>query len=476
MLSRFRSAEQQKKTLKDITAGNVDIVVGTHKLLQKNIKFKDLGLLIVDEEQRFGVSHKEKIKALKKNIDVLTLTATPIPRTLHMSLIGVRDMSVIETPPEERHPVQTYVMEYNEGIMRDSIVREISRGGQVFFVYNRVETIKDMAIALSKLVPEAKISIAHGQMNEKELESVIVDFISGKGDILLCTTIIETGIDIPNVNTLVVYDADRMGLSQLYQLRGRVGRSSRLAYAYLTYRKDKVLTEVAEKRLKAIKEFTEFGSGFKIAMRDLEIRGAGNLLGSQQHGHMATVGYDLYCKLLEESVREIKGEEREEYIETSIEIPINAYIPDDYIEDEVLKIEIYKKIASIENLEDKMDIEEEIIDRFGDIPRPLENLLNVAYVKAVSKVLKIVSIKQLEKYLYIQFKNGDCIDIETLRMLNEKMDGMISYASNAEPSIKIKLKTSNSSDAVKILKEVLELIQQINSVKNTDLKGDIKDA
>jgi transcription-repair coupling factor (superfamily II helicase) len=462
MISRFRSPEQQKKALKSLTAGNIDILVGTHKILQKDVKFKDLGLLVVDEEQRFGVSHKEKIKALRKNVDVLTLTATPIPRTLHMSLIGVRDMSIIETPPQERYPVQTYVAEYNEGVIRDAIVREMSRGGQVFFVYNRVETISDMAAALNRLVPESKITIAHGQMNEKELESAILGFIEGEGDILLCTTIIETGIDIPNVNTLIIYDADRMGLSQLYQLRGRVGRSNRLAYAYLTYRKDKVLTEVAEKRLKAIKEFTEFGSGFKIAMRDLEIRGAGNLLGTQQHGHMAAVGYDLYCKLLEESVRELRGDIKDEYIETTIEIPINAYIPDEYIHDEILKIEIYKKIASIENREDKMDMEEEIIDRFGDVPKPLENLLNIAFIKALAKPLKITSIRQLDKTLFIQFKNGDAISLETFKALNEKLGGAVAFASPTDPSIKIKLKTPNSQDAIKILMEVMEYIGDLH--------------
>ncbi|EYE87897.1 transcription-repair coupling factor [Fervidicella metallireducens AeB] len=463
MISRFRSKEQQKKAIKELAAGNIDIIIGTHRLLQKDIKYKDLGLLIVDEEQRFGVSHKEKIKAFKKNIDVLTLTATPIPRTLHMSLIGVRDMSVIETPPEERFPVQTYVMEYNEGIIRDSIIRELSRGGQVFFVYNRVETIKDMQIALSRLVPEAKVVVAHGQMNESELEDVILGFIAGEGDVLLCTTIIETGIDIPNVNTLIVYDADRMGLSQLYQLRGRVGRSNRLAYAYFTYRKDKVLTEVAEKRLKAIKEFTEFGSGFKIAMRDLEIRGAGNLLGTQQHGHMAAVGYDLYCRLLEEAVRELKGEIKEEYIETTIELTVNAYIPDSYIQDEMLKIEIYKKIAAIENVEDKMDIEEEVIDRFGDIPKPVENLISIAYTKAIAKKLKILNIKQNANEILLQFKNGEYISVETLRAINEKIDGVTAgYASTTQPLIRIKLGKDRNKEALKTLKDILEFIGRLH--------------
>lgn len=463
MVSRFRSREQQKRTLKELSIGNVDIIIGTHRILQKDIKFKDLGLLIVDEEQRFGVAHKERIKGLRKNVDVLTLTATPIPRTLHMSLSGVRDMSIIETPPEERYPVQTYVMEYNEGIIRDAIIREMSRGGQVFFVYNRVETIKDMQIALSRLIPEAKVVIGHGQMEERELEEVIMQFVSGEGDILLCTTIIETGIDMPNVNTLIVYDADRMGLSQLYQLRGRVGRSNRLAYSYFTYRRDKVLTETAEKRLKAIKEFTEFGSGFKIAMRDLEIRGAGNILGTQQHGHMAAVGYDLYCRMLEEAVRELTGEEKEEYIETSIEISINAYIPDSYIEDEVLKIETYKKIASIETIEDKMDIEEELTDRFGDIPKPIENLINVAYIKSIARSIRIIDIRQSEKDLLIQFKDANRISYEDIKAVNSKMEGCISFASSTQPVIKLKLK--NGGDIIKILRTFLESMIDLQKKK-----------
>ncbi|MCX7885452.1 MAG: transcription-repair coupling factor [Caloramator sp.] len=462
MISRFRSREQQKKTLLELHSGNIDIIIGTHRLLQKDVRFKDLGLLIVDEEQRFGVSHKEKIKLLKKNIDVLTLTATPIPRTLHMSMIGVRDMSIIETPPEERYPVQTYVMEYNENIIRDAIVREMSRGGQVFFVYNRVETIKDMQLTLSKLIPEAKIIIGHGKMDEKELEEAIISFISGDGDVLLCTTIIETGIDMPNVNTLIVYDADKMGLSQLYQLRGRVGRSNRLAYAYFTYKKDKVLTEVAEKRLKAIKEFTEFGSGFKIAMRDLEIRGAGNLLGTQQHGHMAAVGYDLYCRLLEETVRELKGDVKEEYIEPSIEIPTNAYIPDNFIGDEMIKIETYKKIASIENLDDKIEIEEEIVDRFGDIPSPVENLINIAYIKSLSKKLKIINIKQVNRDIYIHFKDSKFISIDVLRDVNLKMDRVLSYGSTTQPIIK--LKSNNISKDVSLLKKFLEMISDLHNI------------
>ncbi|WP_057978588.1 transcription-repair coupling factor [Caloramator mitchellensis] len=454
MLSRFRSREEQKRTLKELASGNVDIIIGTHKLLQKGIKFKNLGLLIIDEEQRFGVSHKEKIKALRKNIDVLTLTATPIPRTLHMSLIGVRDMSIIETPPEDRYPVQTYVLEYNEQIIREAIVREISRGGQVFFVYNRVETMKDMQIELSRLVPEVKIIMAHGQMDEEELEEAILNYANGEGDVLLCTTIIETGIDMPNVNTLIVYDADRMGLSQLYQLRGRVGRSNRIAYAYFTYRKDKVLTEVAEKRLKAIKEFTEFGSGFKIAMRDLEIRGAGSLFGTKQHGHLAAVGYDMYCKLLEEAVHELKGDIKQETIDTQIELQINAYIPTEYIEDEKLKIEVYKKIASIENQEDKLDIVDELIDRFGDIPKPLDNLIEVAFIKSIAKTLKIASIKQFDKDVMLYFKDADLLKIDFIRELNLKFNNIISFGSTKEPVLRVKI--NKQSEILNILRDVLE--------------------
>ena len=337
MLSRFRTPKEQKATIEGLKKGLVDIVVGTHRLLSKDIEFKDLGLLIVDEEQRFGVKHKEALKKLKENVDVLTLSATPIPRTLHMSLIGIRDMSLIDEPPGERYPIETYVVEFNELMIREAILKEIERGGQVYFVYNRVENIDKIAAMLKKLVPEANIAIGHGQMSEKELENVMMDFINNKYNVLVCTTIIETGLDIPNVNTIIVYDADKMGLSQLYQLRGRVGRTNKVAYAYFTYEKDKVLTEVAEKRLRAIKDFTEFGSGFKIAMRDLEIRGAGNLLGVEQHGHIEAIGYDLYVKFLNETIKRLRGEKVEETIDTSIELSVDGYIPLNYIEDEEQK-------------------------------------------------------------------------------------------------------------------------------------------
>lgn len=458
MLSRFRSLKDQKETKKNVLSGNIDILIGTHRLLQKDIKYKDLGLLIIDEEQRFGVSHKEKIKALKKNVDVLTLTATPIPRTLHMSFIGARDMSVIETPPEERYPVQTYVLEYNDHIIADAINREISRDGQIYFVYNRVETMQEMYTYLQKVVPNAKISMAHGKMSEKELENVILSFMSGEFDILLCTTIIETGMDIQNSNTLIVYDADKMGLSQLYQLRGRVGRSSKLAYAYLTYRKDKVLSEDSEKRLKAIKEFTEFGSGFKIAMRDLEIRGAGNLLGTQQHGHMASVGYDLYCKMLKDEVNKLKGDITEEIVETTVELPVNAYIPDEYIENEVLKIEIYKKIASIASKNDKMDIEDELIDRFGDIPKPAVNLIDIAYLKVIAKSLGVTLIKLIANEVHINFTQGEYIMPETIKKITDELDVIASYPNIEKPILALKFKDSSEKKLLYNIKEVLEKV------------------
>lgn len=417
MLSRFRTDKQQAEIINKARVGNVDILIGTHRLLSKDVQFKDLGLLIIDEEQRFGVQHKEALKQIRKNVDVLTLTATPIPRTLHMSLIGLRDMSVIEDPPEERYPVQTYVIEYNEEIIRDAILREIGRGGQVYFVFNRVKGIQQMAGKLRKLIPEAKIGVAHGQMSERELENIMIDFMNGEQDVLVCTTIIETGLDISNVNTIVIYDADKMGLSQLYQLRGRVGRTNRFAYAYLAYQKDKVLTEIAEKRLKAIKEFTEFGSGFKIAMRDLEIRGAGNLLGAEQHGHMAAIGYDLYCKLLEDTVREMKGEQVEPVIETAVEISVNAFIPEKYIPNENHKLEIYKKIASIRDKQDAYDIEEEIEDRFGTIPETVMNLITIAYIKAMAQKLGIIHVSETESYGKLAF--------DTVNRINPRFIGEI---------------------------------------------------
>lgn len=464
MISRFRSPAEQKRALRALKDGRIDILVGTHRLLQKDVKFKDLGLLIVDEEQRFGVAHKEAIKNIKKNVDVLTLTATPIPRTLHMSLLGVRDMSIIETPPAERYPVQTYVVEFNEQLIRDAILREINRNGQVYFVYNRVETIKDMYARLSMLVPEARIALGHGQMSEHELENVMIDFLKGEYDILLCTTIIETGLDIPNVNTLIVYDADKMGLSQLYQLRGRVGRSNKLAYAYFVYKKDKVLSEVAEKRLKAIKEFTELGSGFRIAMRDLEIRGAGNLLGAEQHGHMDTVGYDMYCRLLDEAVHEIKGEKMPELIETSIDLNVNAYIDSEFISDETQKIEVYKKIAGIKDKKDMYDIEEEIEDRYGDIPQSLRNLLKIAYIKAMAANAGIVNIVQKDDLINIYFSGDIPIKPESIAVLIEKFGKYISFNASKTPYFTVNMGKVKDMDILKLLEDMMETL---NNAKDT---------
>jgi len=412
LLSRFRSAAEQKKTIQDLKKGMVDIVIGTHRMLSADVGFQDLGLLIIDEEQRFGVSHKEKIKKLRESVDVLTLTATPIPRTLHMSLIGIRDMSVLEEAPGDRMPVQTFVCEYNEEMVREAIVREISRGGQVYYLYNRVNNIADVAAAVQALVPEADVAFAHGQMKESELERIMFDFINGEIDVLISTTIIETGLDIPNANTIIIHDSDNMGLSQLYQLRGRVGRSNRNAYAFLMYRRDKVLREVAEKRLSAIKEFTDLGSGFKIAMRDLEIRGAGNLLGKKQHGHMAAVGYDLYCRMLNEAVRHLKGEELEESFNTAVELDVDAYIPPSYIMNEYQKLDIYKRVAGIETQAECEDMKEELLDRFGEIPKSVDNLLRVAMIRMQAHKLYITEVKGKNEVLKFTMKQDAKIRVE----------------------------------------------------------------
>jgi len=461
MVSRFRTPAQQKVVIKATKEGNVDILIGTHRIIQSDVKFKDLGVLIIDEEQRFGVTHKEKIKSIRKNIDVITLTATPIPRTLHMSLTGVRDISVIETPPEERYPIQTYVVEFNDQLIRDAMLRELNRNGQVFFVYNRVETIKEMAAFIGNLIPEARVCIAHGQMTERELESVMIDFMEKKYDILMCTTIIETGIDIQNTNTIIIYEADKMGLSQLYQLRGRVGRSNRIAYAYLSYKKDKVLTEVAEKRLKAIKDFTELGSGFKIAMRDLEIRGAGNMMGGAQHGHMAAVGYDLYCRMLEDTVKSIRGDVEREPIETSVEIKIDAYIPGTYIEDESQKIEIYKKIAAIDTRDDMVDIQEEIEDRFSDIPSSVVSLMGIAYLRSISAKVGIIEIKEVKEEIILQFDSSERIGKELVKALVSKYNRSIVFKLGNKPAFAYKLQNLNKEE---ILANLIEIVSHIKSI------------
>jgi transcription-repair coupling factor (superfamily II helicase) len=397
MLSRFKTKKEQEKVLEQLQQGLVDVVVGTHRLLSTDVKFKDLGLLVIDEEQRFGVKHKERIKEMKANIDVLTLTATPIPRTLHMSLIGIRDMSIIEEPPEDRFPIQTYVIEQDMPLVKEAIHREVDRGGQVFFVHNRVEDIDAVAFQIKALLPDVRVEFAHGQMNEVKLEKLMLSFLQHEFDVLVCTTIIETGMDISNVNTIIINHADKLGLSQLYQLRGRVGRSNRIAYCYLTYQKDKILSEIAEKRLKAIKEFTELGSGFKIAMKDLEIRGAGSLLGGDQHGHIAQIGYDLYCKMLENTVKHFKGQWVEEDIDASIEIQINAFVPESYIQNGQQKIDVYKRISAISSLQDRTKVEEDLVDRFGDVPLSVSNLVLISYIRSVCKKLRIERVIETEQ-------------------------------------------------------------------------------
>ena len=422
LLSRFRTSAEQKKTVEDLRKGFVDIVIGTHRVLSKDVEFKDLGLLIIDEEQRFGVTHKEKIKKMKESVDVLTLTATPIPRTLHMSLIGIRDMSVLEEAPNDRMPIQTYVMEYNEEMVREAIVRELSRDGQVYYVYNRVNNIADITAGIQELVPEANVAFAHGQMQERELEKIMYDFINGEIDVLVSTTIIETGLDISNVNTMIIHDSDNMGLSQLYQLRGRVGRSNRTAYAFLMYKRDKMLKEVAEKRLAAIKEFTDLGSGFKIAMRDLEIRGAGNLLGMKQHGHMQAVGYDLYCKMLNEAVKNLKGISTVEDFNTTVDLDVDAFIPPSYIMNEVQKLDIYKRIAGLESQAECDDMREELLDRFGEIPTAVHNLFRISMIRVNAHKLYITEVKGKNGEICFTLKADARIRAERIPELLKKQE------------------------------------------------------
>lgn len=433
LLCRFRTPAQQKKAIEDLKKGQVDVIIGTHRILSKDVQFKNLGLLIVDEEQRFGVTHKEKIKQLKKDVDVLTLTATPIPRTLHMSLIGIRDMSVLEEPPMDRMPIQTYVMEYDEETVREAINRELRRGGQVYYVYNRVTDIADVALRIAKLVPDARVDFAHGQMSERELENVMYSFVNGDIDVLVSTTIIETGLDISNVNTMIIHDSDRYGLSQLYQLRGRIGRSNRTAYAFLMYRKNVMLKETAEKRLAAIREYTDLGSGFKIAMRDLELRGAGNLLGAQQHGHMNAVGYDLYCKMLNEAVKEAKGIHTMEDFETSVDLNVDAYIPDSYISNEFQKLDIYKRIAGIETQQDYDDMLEELLDRFGEPGKAVLNLLAIAKLKAIAHQGYVTEIKQTGRTVRFTLYEKARLNTEGFPALMQKYRRGLQFKNEQEP-------------------------------------------
>lgn len=463
MVSRFRSAKEQKETMRRVKEGNVDILIGTHKILSKDIQFKDLGLLVVDEEQRFGVAHKEKLKSAKKNVDVLTLSATPIPRTLHMSLSGIRDISLIETPPEERYPIQTYVVEFNEQLIRDAILREKARNGQVYFVHNRVDDIHVVFSYLSKLVPEVVFDVAHGQMNERELENAMKNFMDNMTDVLICTTIIETGMDIQNVNTIIVDNADKLGLSQLYQLRGRVGRTNRIAYAYLTYKKDKVLTEVAEKRLRALKDFTELGSGFKIAMRDLEIRGAGNLMGKAQHGEMSVVGYDLYVKMLDTAIKMITGEILEEKPNTTIDMKIDAYIPSSYISDEMHKLEVYKRIASMESEEDYEDIKEELLDRFSDIPDSLYNLMDIARLKFYANRAGVLELRDRGKDILITFVSGEKLTSEKVDVFLEKYPKRSEFQ-RKEPAVAFKVTEKDRDLTIDALTKLMKELSDADKV------------
>ncbi|MEO4055551.1 transcription-repair coupling factor [Solibacillus sp. CAU 1738] len=464
LLSRFRTKKQQTETLKGLRTGTIDIVIGTHRILSKDVVYHDLGLLIVDEEQRFGVTHKEKIKQLKTNVDVLTLTATPIPRTLHMSMVGVRDLSVIETPPQNRFPVQTYVMEHSGALVREAIEREMARGGQTFYLYNRVEDMARRVEEIQMLVPDARVGYAHGKMTESQLESVIIAFLEGDYDVLVTTTIIETGVDIPNVNTLIVHDADRMGLSQLYQLRGRVGRSNRVAYAYFMYQRDKILTDVAEQRLQAIKEFTELGSGFKIAMRDLSIRGAGNLLGAQQHGFIDSVGFDLYSQMLEEAIEERRtGVKAEEKPEVEILLHTDAYIPDAYIPDGYQKIQMYKRIKSMEQEQDYLEIIDELQDRFGDLPVETERLMRIARMKVWAFAAGVVAIKEKQSIITIQFSEQGTAHVDGAKIVSESMkfERAVGFSMDGSKlAVTIDMKRCSKQLPFDVLEEMMKIIAE----------------
>lgn len=461
MLSRFRTEKEQKEILKKVRTGEIDIIIGTHRLLQKDVVFKDAGLLIIDEEQRFGVADKERIKELKKNIDVLSMSATPIPRTLHMAMLSVRDMSLLETPPENRYPVETYVMEHNPIVLADAMKKELARGGQVFYLYNRVQGIYTVAEQIRKLIPDARVAVGHGKMREEELEDIMYSMVNGDTDILVCTTIIETGLDIPNANTIIIENADRMGLSQLYQLRGRVGRSTRSAYAYMTYKRDKVLSETAQKRLSAIREFTEFGSGFKIAMRDLEIRGAGNILGAQQHGHMDSVGYDMYCRLLSESVREAQGLTPEAEPETQIDISVDAFIPERYIRNQSHRIDVYKQIAAISSDDEAEEVIDELIDRYGDPPKAVMNLIRIAEIKSLGKECRVTEVAEKQGGRIVFTFEKDSLMPETAIGLVKKMAKSIKLGTGEIPQI-----TYFEKEPKKKLSNVKFILQMIIALKN----------
>lgn len=468
MLSRFCTAAEEREVKRQLATGEMDVVIGTHKLLGKSVKYHKLGLLIIDEEQRFGVGHKEKLKEIRKEVDVLTLSATPIPRTLHMSLTGIRDMSVINEPPGDRHPVSTYVLEFDENVVREAISREVGRGGQVYYLYNRVQGIYKVANRIAEMVPDIRVGVAHGQMSEAELEEIMMDLDNGDIDVLVCTTIIETGLDIPNVNTIIIENADRLGLAQLYQLRGRVGRSNRLAYAYLTFRRNKMLTPEAEKRLLAIKEFTEFGSGFKIAMRDLEIRGTGNLIGAQQHGHMEAVGYEMYCRLLEEAVAQQKGVEVKKETETLIDLPVSAYIPEQYIQNHSQRIQAYKRIASISSQEELYDAYDEIEDRYGTVPQAVHNLMEVSLLKSMAQKSGIAELIGNTEKITLLFDEENLPDMQQCVQMVTEDPAKYVLASPAKPKMICKIKKDKKITETAYLKQVHGLLE--NFIKNKETK------
>lgn len=464
MLSRFKSSAEQKKVIHGLKDGSADVVIGTHRLLQKDVEYKDLGLLIIDEEQRFGVADKEKIKELKNSVDVLTLSATPIPRTMHMAMIGIRDMSVINEPPQDRQPVRTYVMEYEREVIAEAIEKELDRGGQVYYVYNKIDGIERVAAEIQAMVPEARIAVGHGRMNERELEEIMLSMMDGSADILICTTIIETGLDIPNVNTIIVENADCMGLSQLYQLRGRVGRSNRTAYAYFTYRKNKEINETAEKRLKSIREFTEFGSGFKIAMRDLAIRGAGNVLGPQQHGAMDAVGYDMYCKLLSRAVANAKGEEVKEEIVTSIDLKVDAFIPESYIESENIRIEMYKRISGLENEDEVSEITDELIDRFSEPPQCVTNLISIALIGKYAARAGVSEIAQRGDFVNFYVECSTEKQRHIIRQLHSKHKDKLMFIEDKKPHIMLRIR-----DEDKLFDNIKFVLQEFYILQNNEI-------
>lgn len=458
VLNRFRTQKRQKEIVRELNLGEIDIIVGTHRILSSDVEFKDLGLLIIDEEHRFGVKSKEKIKQYKNNVDVLTMTATPIPRTLHMSVVGIRDMSIINEPPYNRKPVQTYVLEYDQEVIKEAITKELERNGQIFYLFNNVEKIMQKADEISRLVPEANVVYAHGRMTGSQIEDIMTDFIEKKANVLVCTTILESGIDIPNANTIIVENSDRMGLAQLYQIRGRVGRADRQGYAYITYKRDKLLSEIADKRLKAIKEFTEFGSGFKIAMRDLEIRGAGSLLGEIQHGHLEQVGYDTYCTLLDEVVKEMQGIKVEKEIEVQIDLNVTCYIPDEYIPDSAQKIEIYQDIALCKNEEDIQNVIDEMIDRFGNMPNQIENLIDISRIKMLCKKLKISRVQSRRDGIVFTFDTPNP-DIDILKII-QNYKNRLSFTQGIKPQITLKLIKTSEREIIKETKEFLKYLSE----------------